>query len=158
VLLCRATGFPAEGPPMNLQWEQHWLQLFNNRLDDLMDNYTEEFEYEDMNLGVRIDNDKAKLRRLFETFENKDPAASVHHFDAVRYHGDAGGGCLEWTWEIQHKSDFLGLPSNGKTTKVRGMTIHKFRGGKIILERSLWDTAGLMRQLGLSAPSQLEFE
>src|SRR3546814_19493157 len=71
--------------------------------------------------------------------------------------GDEQGGCVEWTWEIQHTSDFLGLPSKGKTTKVRGMTIHKFREGKIILERSLWDTAGLMRQLGLPAPAELEF-
>src|SRR3546814_2210813 len=72
-----------------------------------------------------------------------------HYFNAARYHGDETGGCLEWTWEIHHRSDFLGLPADGKTTLVRGMTIHAFRDGKIILERSLWDTAALMRQLGL---------
>jgi steroid delta-isomerase-like uncharacterized protein len=142
---------------MNFQWEQYWFQLFDNRLEELMDNYTDEFEYEDLNLGVRIDNDKPKLRRLFQTFENKNPEASVHRFDAARYHGDGSGGCLEWTWEIVHKTDFLGLPAKGLTTKVRGMTIHRFKDGKIVLERSLWDTAGLMRQLGLSAPASLEF-
>ena len=142
---------------MNLEWEQHWLQLFNNKLDELMANYPEEFEYEDMNLGVRIVNDKAELTRLFKTFENKDPNASLHYFNATRYHGDENGGSLEWTWEIQHKTDFLGLPSTGKTTQVRGITIHMFKNGKIILERSLWDTASLMRQLGLSAPVELSF-
>ena len=142
---------------MNLEWEQHWLQLFNNKLDELMANYPEVFEYEDMNLGVRIVNNKAELTRLFKTFENKDPNASLHYFNATRYHGDENGGSLEWTWEIQHKTDFLGLPSTGKTTQVRGITIHKFKNGKIILERSLWDTASLMRQLGLSAPVELSF-
>jgi hypothetical protein len=40
---------------------------------------------------------------------------------------------------------------------VRGMTIHKFRDGKIILERSLWDTASLLRQLALNAPVEMKF-
>jgi steroid delta-isomerase-like uncharacterized protein len=142
---------------VNLQWEEHRLQLFNNNLEALMDNYPEDFEYEDMNFGVRIDNDKAKLREWFKTFENADPNASKHYFHATRYHGDENGGCVEWTWEIHHTSDFLDLPSKGKTTKVRGMTIHRFRDGKIILERSLWDTASLLRQLGLRAPSELSF-
>lgn len=143
---------------MNLEWEQKWLEQFNDDLERLMENYTDTFEYEDMNLGVRIDNDKPKLRQLFKTFENTDPDASEHFFNAMRYHGDERGGTLEWTWEIRHKTDFLGLPSKGKTTFVRGLTIHAFDdNGKIIVERSLWDTAALMRQLDLAAPAELEF-
>lgn len=143
---------------MNLEWEQGWLEQFNNDLETLMQNYTETFEYEDMNLGVKIDNDKSKLRQLFKTFENADPDASKHYFKAQRYHGDAQGGALEWTWEIHHTSDFLGMPAAGKTTNVRGITIHAFdNDGKIIVERSLWDTAELMRQLGQPAPAKLEF-
>ena len=142
---------------MNLEWEQNWLEQFDNRLEELMSNYPEQFEYEDMNFGVRIDNDRAALRRWFKTFENADPNASRHVFNASRYHGDSSGGSLEWTWEIEHRADFLGLPAIGKTTFVRGITIHKFIEGKIVLERSLWDTAALMRQLGLQAPQELEF-
>jgi steroid delta-isomerase-like uncharacterized protein len=143
---------------MNLAWEQNWLEQFDNRLDDLMTNYGEKFEYEDMNLGVRIVDDKPALRRLFETFENKDPNRSTHVFHAVRYHGDAREGTLEWTWQIRHVDDFLGLPTKGKTTNVRGITIHAFdHDGKITKERSLWDTAALMRQAGLPAPAILEF-
>jgi steroid delta-isomerase-like uncharacterized protein len=142
---------------MNLEWEQNWLEQFDNRLEELMANYPDQFEYEDMNFGVRIDNDRAALRRWFKTFENVDPNASRHVFNASRYHGDAGGGSLEWTWEIEHRTDFLGLPAIGKKTFVRGITIHKFIEGKIVLERSLWDTAALMRQLGMQAPQELEF-
>ncbi|MEH6759098.1 MAG: ester cyclase [Parasphingorhabdus sp.] len=142
---------------MNLEWEQDWLEQFDNRLDELMANYTDKFEYEDMNLGVRIVDDKPALIKLFKTFENSDPEASLHYFDATRYHGDERGGTLEWTWKIQHRTDFLGLPTSGKTTLVRGMTIHKFDNDKIILERSLWDTASLLRQVGMPAPVELEF-
>lgn len=143
---------------MNLAWEQNWLEQFDNRLEELMANYGERFEYEDMNLGVRIIDDKPALRRLFETFENKDPNRSTHYFQATRYHGDGREGTLEWTWEIHHKFDFLGLPTAGKTTNVRGITIHAFdEAGRITKERSLWDTAALMRQAGLAAPAMLEF-
>src|SRR3546814_20951213 len=110
---------------MNLEWEQDWLEQFNNRLEELMANYPEDFEYEDLNFGVRINNDREKLRRWFKTFENADHDASKHYFNAARYHGDETGGCLEWTWEIHHRSDFLGLPSDGKTTLVRGLPIHR---------------------------------
>jgi steroid delta-isomerase-like uncharacterized protein len=143
---------------MNLAWEQDWLEQFDNRLDELMANYGERFEYEDMNLGVRIVDDKPALRRLFQTFENRDPDRSVHIFEATRYHGNAQEGTVEWTWEIRHKADFLGLPTAGKTTKVRGITIHAFdEQYRITKERSLWDTAALMRQAGLKAPIVLEF-
>lgn len=143
---------------MNLEWEQAWLEQFDDDLDRLMENYPESFEYEDMNLGVKIDNDKPKLRALFKTFENRNPEASRHYFKAIRYHGDVNGGALEWTWEIRHKADFLGMPASGKTTTVRGITIHAFNNdGKVIVERSLWDTAELMRQLGQPAPARLEF-
>lgn len=63
-----------------------------------MASYFEVFEYENMNIGVRIDNDKPKLRQLFKTFENNDPIRSPHYLNATRYHGDENGGGLEWTW------------------------------------------------------------
>src|SRR5690606_18226066 len=122
-----------------------------------MANYTDHFEYEDMNLGVRIVDDKPALRQLFKTFENKDPEASKHYFNATRYHGNKDGGTLEWTCKIEHTSDFMGMPTTGTNTQVRGMTIHKFKAEKIILERSLWDTASLLRQVGMPAPIELEF-
>ncbi len=142
---------------MNLEWEQDWLEQFDNRLDELMANYPENFEYEDLNFGVRIMNDREKLRRWFMAFENADPDASTHIFTATRYHGDETGGCLEWMWDIKHKTDFLGLPAAGKETRITGMTVHKFDGPLIVLERSLWDAGTLMRQLGLQAPAEADF-
>lgn len=143
---------------MNLHWEEKWLEDFDNNIDAVMDRWSEEFEFADLNLGIFIENDKQKLRRFFKTFENADPNVSKHYFKATRYHGDKNGGVCEWTWEVQHKNDFLGLPAKGKTTKVQGWTIHKFRDGKIVLERSLWDSAALQRQLGLPAPQEPGFE
>src|SRR3546814_8161332 len=108
---------------MNLEWEQDWLEQFNNRLEELMANYREDFAYEDLNFGVRIHNDREKLRRWFKTFENADHDASKHYFNATRYHGDEHGRCLEWTWEMPHRSDFLGLPAAAKTNLERTRTL-----------------------------------
>lgn len=143
---------------MNLEWEQNWLEQFDNRLDELMANYPETFEYEDLNFGVRIISDRDKLRRWFTTFENSDPGASVHRFRATRYHGDASGGTLEWIWDIDHRNDFLGLPATGKSTSITGMTVHAFDRGKIVLERSLWDAGALLRQLDMRAPAEADFK
>lgn len=139
---------------MNLEWEQNWLQQFNNNIEALMANYPDAFEYEDLVLGIRIDNDKPALRTLFGAFENIDASKSRHYFTATRYHGDERGGCVEWTWIIEHSDDFLGMPTAGKKTCVKGMTVHKFDGGKIIVERSMWDVGCLMRQIGLPAPAE----
>jgi hypothetical protein len=94
---------------MNLAWEQNWLEQFDNRLEELMANYGERFEYEDMNLGVRIVDDKPALRRLFETFENKDPDRSTHHFQATRYHGDLGNPPqVGFSWAPHRRQDDQG--------------------------------------------------
>lgn len=143
---------------MNLAWEQDWFEQFDNRLEQLMGNYPETFEYEDINFGVRIIDDRARLRRWFTAFENADPQASVHRFRATRYHGDERGGTLEWEWEIEHRTDFLGLPAAGRQTCINGLTIHAFEDGKIVLERSLWDAGAMMRQLGLQAPAEADFQ
>jgi len=142
---------------VNLEWARKWLEDFDNNLDAVMDRWADRFEFADLNLGIYIDNDKERLHRFFTTFENADPGASKHYFKPTRYHGDENGGCTEWLWEVQHKTDFLGLPAAGKTTKVQGWTIHKFGGGKIIMERNLWDSAALQRQLGLKAPEEMAF-
>ncbi|WP_299310216.1 ester cyclase [uncultured Croceicoccus sp.] len=143
---------------MNLAWEQDWLEQFDNRLDRLMENYPDTFEYEDINFGVRIINDRNRLRRWFAAFENAEPDASVHRFRATRYHGDERGGTLEWEWEIEHRTDFLGLPAAGHRTCIAGLTIHAFDKGLIVLERSLWDAGAMMRQLGLQAPAEADFQ
>ena len=137
---------------MNLEWEDNWLKQFDNNLEKLMTNYPEQFEYEDLVFNVRIINDKTRLRDLFATMDNTNPAESKHYFSALRYHGNEQAGCVEWDWTIEHTTDFLGLPTAGKTTRIVGMTAHQFNNeGKIIVERSMWDTGSLMRQLGISA-------
>lgn len=142
---------------MNKAWAQRWIKLFDGHTDELMELYAEDICFEDVNLGVQINRDKARLRKFFTTFANRDPTIAVHHFEVFDYEGDAQMGCFQWTWETEHKTDFFGFPAAGKKTHTRGMTLMKYRDGKIILERSIWDVGAILQQLGVIATIQLEF-
>ena len=46
----------------------------------------------------------------------------------------------------------MGFPATGKTVKIDGMTLFRFREGKICEEWSVWDMLSVLRQLGLYSP------
>ena len=46
----------------------------------------------------------------------------------------------------------MGFPATGKKIKIDGMTIFRFKAGKISEEWSVWDMLSVMRQLGLLPP------
>lgn len=134
---------------MNLKWAQYWIGLFGDKTDELMSLYSPEFEFEDINFGLEINNDLGALRQFFSAFSNADPAKSYNYFDVFHYVGDDKLGSFQWTWRARHAGDFLGIPAAGKETETRGLTVMGWRQGKIVLERSIWDAAPVMRQLGV---------
>ena len=134
---------------MNLKWAQYWIGLFANDTDELMTLYSPEFEFEDINFGVRISKDLAAQRAFFENFIIEDSSISYNNFDVFDYVGDDRLGSFQWTWETKHAGDFLGVPAAGKITKTRGVTVMGWdENGKIILERSIWDAIPVLQQLG----------
>ena len=133
---------------MNLQWSQYWIGLFADKTDELMTLYSDTFEFEDVNFDLRIDNDLPALRRFFSGFLIEDPTQAYNRFDVFAYVGDDKLGSFQWTWEAKHLGDFLGVPAAGKVTKTQGVTVMGWKDGKIILERSIWDAAPVLRQLG----------
>jgi predicted ester cyclase len=48
----------------------------------------------------------------------------------------------------------MGFPATGKKIKTHGMTIFRFKAGKICEEWSVWDMLSAMRQAGLLPPPQ----
>jgi len=84
---------------MNKAWAQRWIKLFDGHTDELMGLYAEDIRFADVNLGVQINKDKARLRKFFTTFANRDPVIAVHHFEVFDYEGDAQMGCFQWTWD-----------------------------------------------------------
>lgn len=134
---------------MNLEWCQRWIGLFAKKPDELIKLYSPEFLFEDINMGVRIENDLAALKAFQEAFVITNPEESYNHFEVFDYVGDKRLGSFQWTWEAKHAGDFFKVPAAGKISKTRGVTVMGWDGnGKITLERSIWDAWGVLEQLG----------
>ena len=60
-----------------------------------------------------------------------------------------------WTGTGTHQGDLLGMAPTQKPAKVMGIWIHHLAGGKIVESWNVWDTLGMLQQLGvIPAPGQ----
>jgi steroid delta-isomerase-like uncharacterized protein len=59
-----------------------------------------------------------------------------------------------WTASGFNTQPGMGFPATGKRIRIDGMTIFRFKAGKICEEWSVWDMLSAMRQAGLLPPSQ----
>jgi steroid delta-isomerase-like uncharacterized protein len=59
-----------------------------------------------------------------------------------------------WTASGTNTQAGMGFPATGKKIKVDGMTIFRFKAGKICEEWSVWDMLSVMRQAGLISSPQ----
>jgi len=55
-----------------------------------------------------------------------------------------------WRMTGTHQKELMGLEPMGARCTVEGISIDRFRGGKIVETWSQWDALGLMRQLGVA--------
>jgi steroid delta-isomerase-like uncharacterized protein len=54
-----------------------------------------------------------------------------------------------WTTRGTHdKGEMLGVPPTGKQIEVTGITVNRISEGKIAEDWTVWDSLGLLRQLG----------
>jgi len=133
---------------MNDAWANDWLRRFSgSEPSALMDLYDEDVRFEDITLSQAV-RGRPALREFFGGFMN--PANRRHAFTLLRYSGDADGGAIEWTWTAWHSAPFFNLPAEGKETRIRGVSVVKFKAGKILEQRDYWDARTLMQQLGVA--------
>jgi len=59
-----------------------------------------------------------------------------------------------WTASGTNTQAGMGFPATGRKVKIDGMTLFRFKAGKICEEWSFWDMLSIMRQLGLSSSPQ----
>ena len=73
---------------------------------------------------------------VFETVEQDDLVAARYAFSGT------------------HSAEFFGVPATGREVRVDGMSIFRFRDGRIATRWQSMDAAGLLMQLGaLPAPA-----
>lgn len=59
-----------------------------------------------------------------------------------------------WTATGTNTQPGMGIPATGKKISVNGMTIFRFKAGKICEEWSVWDMLSVMRQAGIMSSPQ----
>lgn len=64
-----------------------------------------------------------------------------------------GTFALEIEFGGTHLGDFPGLPATGKAFSVRGCSVGEFQNGKLKGRRDYWDSATMLRQLGIMPQS-----
>lgn len=66
---------------------------------------------------------------------------------------DGGTTVTRWTATGTHKGAFMEIPATGKKVTNTGITIHRFRNGKVAESWWAYDAVGMMRQLGVIPPA-----
>jgi steroid delta-isomerase-like uncharacterized protein len=56
---------------------------------------------------------------------------------------------VRWTGSGRHVGDLNGVPPTGKPIRVDAITIHRMADGKIAETWEVWDTLGLLQQIGV---------
>jgi steroid delta-isomerase-like uncharacterized protein len=56
---------------------------------------------------------------------------------------------VRWTGSGTHNGEVNGIPATGKKIRVDAIAIHRVAGGKIAETWEVWDTLGLLQQIGV---------
>ncbi len=66
---------------------------------------------------------------------------------------EGGTTVTRWTATGTHRGAFFGISATGKKITNTGITMHRFRDGKVAESWWAYDAVGLMRQLGAIPPA-----
>ncbi len=109
--------------------------------DKIVTFYTNDVVYEDVTFGIKA-NGHAELRKMAADFFASVPDLKL---DIVKSTESDKGGSVEWVFS----GTDTGLYKTGKKFSVRGVSVYELRGGKFASNRDYYDSASIMRQVGL---------
>ena len=139
------TAVPPGGKPAGDQYEaiaEKWIAAWNSHSPDKMiPLFTADIFYEDVAFG-EVSHGSDELRKFAASEFEGVPDLELKLLRA-NIHG--GHGTIEWTFSGTDKGVF----NTGKKFSVRGVSVIDVRDGKISRNLDFYDTATLMRQVGL---------
>lgn len=71
------------------------------------------------------------------------------HFEIEQIFASGDYVTLRWRSTGTHRGDFAGIPPTNRPGEIHGCTVRAFRDGKFFHEWTYWDTAHLLRQMGV---------
>lgn len=111
--------------------------------DQVASFYTDDVVYEDVAFGLTA-HGRAELRKVAADFFVSVPDLKL---EIVRHMETGDRGSVEWVFS----GTDVGLYKTGKKFSVRGGSVYELRGGKFASNRDYYDSASIMRQVGVLA-------
>jgi len=112
------------------------------KLENYSDFHTADFVAHSAERDFTLAEDLAAAREERAAFP--DMQGAVNHMVAE---GDLV--VVHWTMRGTNTQPGMGLPATGKPIKISGMTLFRFKGGKISEEWNAWSMLSVLKQLGL---------
>jgi steroid delta-isomerase-like uncharacterized protein len=121
--------------------------LGQGRLDKYAESHSKDFVAHGENHEYTLEEDMAAAKE--ERTALPDMKVQVNQILAER-----DLVAVYWTSSGTNTNAGMGFPATGKKIKIDGMTIFRFKAGKICEEWSVWDMLSVMRQAGLISSPQ----
>lgn len=103
--------------------------------------YADDVIYEDVAFGLTA-RGHAEMRKMAAGFFASVPDLKL---EVVRHTSMGDRGSVEWVFS----GTDVGLYKTGKKFSVRGASVYELRGGKLASNRDYYDSASIMRQVGV---------
>jgi predicted ester cyclase len=100
---------------------------------------------------VTGDTDLAKERELCRMYRTAFPDITC---TLLGSYADNETVVTHWRMSGTHRGALMGVEPTGGRVTVEGISIGKFRSGKLAESWTQWDGLGLLRQLGIAPPMQ----
>jgi steroid delta-isomerase-like uncharacterized protein len=121
---------------------EDWIAVWNSHDPDKVASlFTEDAFYEDVTFNM-VSRGKGDVRKLAAFFFEAVPDL---HMELMRSSLENRRGTIEWIYSGTDK----GMYKTGKKFSVRGVSVFDLRDGKISRLLDFYDSAIIMRQLGL---------
>jgi steroid delta-isomerase-like uncharacterized protein len=127
--------------------EEGWNREDLSVIDEL---YDRDFAFHQE--GGEVVNGIDNFRRWVTTIHTAFPDIR-YTIEAMYAEGDKVA--TRYTVRGTHQGDFRGLPPTGKAFDLTGHQLHRIVGGKAVEGWGVWDTLGLLTQLGIIPPVRL---
>jgi len=121
--------------------------LAQGHLEKYAESHSKDFVAHGENRDYSLDEDMAAARD--ERHAMPDMTVAVNQILAER-----DLVAVYWTASGTNTQPGMGIPATGKKIRVDGMTLFRFKAGKISEEWSVWDMLSIMRQAGLVSSPQ----
>ena len=72
------------------------------------------------------------------------------HWDIQEMFSAGDRVAVRWVGSGRHVGELNGIPATGKPVQVDAITIHRMSGGRIAETWEVWDTLGLLQQIGVA--------